>query len=56
MTNEEIIEEIYHKAYDKGFIGSLRSEVEKLRMQNSTTPHIEIVEKAYHSCKKRLKE
>jgi len=55
MTNEEIIEEIYHKAYDRGFIENLRIEVEKLRIQNQTTPHIEIVERAYRTCKQNKK-
>jgi hypothetical protein len=53
MSNEELVEEIYHKAYRKGFIDDLRQEVGKLKIINSTTPHIDLVEKAYKICKNK---
>jgi predicted translin family RNA/ssDNA-binding protein len=53
MTNEEIVEEIYHEAYELGFIEELRKKVDTLRVsvENAKLSHYEIVYKAYHLLK-----
>jgi len=54
MSNEELLEELYHKAYNKGFIDTFRLEIEKLRKTNSKKSHIEIAEQAYRNCKSKV--
>ena len=54
MTNEEIVEEIYHEAYTLGFIDELREKVDKLKrtIEYHKLPHGELVYKAYYLLKK----
>ena len=33
MTNEELIEELYHKAHTKGFFNELHNKVEELKKE-----------------------
>ena len=35
MTNEELIEELYHKAHKKGFFNELHDKVLELKKQNN---------------------
>ena len=53
MTNEEIVEEIYHEAYTQGFIDELRRKVDELKISPNHTrlPHSELVYKAYYTIK-----
>lgn len=52
MSNEQRMEELYHKAYEKGFIDDFRQEVTNLKTKHSKTSLYEIVELAYKNCKK----
>ena len=53
MTNEEIVEEIYHEAYSHGFIDELRKKVDEFRVcpNHNKLPHSELVYKAYYAIK-----
>jgi hypothetical protein len=35
MTNEELIEELYHKAHKKGFFNELHDKVRELKKKNN---------------------
>ncbi len=53
MTNEEIVEELYHEAYSLGFINELRKKVDYLTSleENKKLSRYEIVYKAYNMLK-----
>lgn len=53
MTNEEITEEIYHKAFEKGFIDDLRKKLDEFKKSNEhqRLSHHEMVCKAYYIVK-----
>lgn len=53
MTNEEIVEELYHKAYKKGFIVNLREEVDRIKIQNTNLDRVDVVNMAYKKCKSK---
>jgi hypothetical protein len=38
MTNEELIEELYHKAHQKGFFNQLQQKVDEINKQNPNEP------------------
>ena len=54
MTNEEIVEEIYHEAYALGFIDELREKIDNLKrtIEHHKLSHGELVYKAYYLLKK----
>ena len=52
MTNEELIEELYHKAHTKGFFNELHDKVEELKKQNRSKHDHELVRTAYNEIKK----
>lgn len=54
MTNEEIVEEIYHEAYEKGFIDELNTNISKLHNSHPRLNRYERVEKAYYTIKKNI--
>lgn len=51
MTNEELLEEIYHKAAQKGFFNELHDLVTELRMESPKTSHVDLVQIAYQKLK-----
>ena len=55
MTNEEIIEDTYHKAHKKGFAGEMINEVLKLSTILTDKTRCEIVEMAYNNVEKYKK-
>ena len=57
MTNEEIVEEIYHEAYSLGFIDELRQKIESMRhsIENHKLSHSDLVYKAYYMLKEEEK-
>ncbi len=48
MTNEEIAEEIYHQAFDLGFIDLLREKVGYIYKTTHVKDHSDVVQKAYN--------
>jgi len=56
MTNEEFVEELYMKAFTKGFIEEFRLEVENLRKKHTNLTRTEIAEIAYMETKRRVNE
>ena len=52
MTNEELIEELYHKAHKKGFFNELHEKVKELNTKNKFTCRHEMVRTAYNELKK----
>lgn len=52
MTNEELIEELYHKAHVKGFFYELHEKVKELNYKNKFTCRHEMVRTAYDELKK----
>ena len=53
MTNEEIVEEIYHEAYALDFIDELREKMKTLRhsIEYHKLSHNDLVYKAYYMLK-----
>lgn len=54
MTNEEFVEEIYHEAFEKGFIDELNTNISKLHSSHPRLTRYEKVEKAYYTVKKNI--
>jgi len=52
MTNEELIEELYHKAHAKGFFHELQDKVRELNKKNTFRCNHEMVRTAYDELKK----
>ena len=52
MTNEELIEELYHKAHIKGFFNELHDKVIELKQTNKYRCSHEVVRVAYNELKK----
>ena len=52
MTNEELIEELYHKAHVKGFFHELHEKVRELNYKNTFKCKHEMVLTAYDELKK----
>ena len=56
MTDEEFVEELYMKAFTKGFIEEFRLELESLRKKHANLSRTEIAEIAYMETKRRVNE
>ena len=56
MTNEKFVEELYMKAFTKGFIEEFRLELESLRKKHANLSRTEIAEIAYMETKRRVNE
>ncbi len=52
MTNEELIEELYHKAHKKGFFHELHDKVLELKKTKQYKCRHEVVRVAYNELKK----
>ena len=52
MTNEELIEELYHKAHAKGFFHELHDKVNELKKTKQFKCGHEVVRVAYNELKK----
>jgi Ca2+-binding EF-hand superfamily protein len=52
MTNEELIEELYHKAHMKGFFNELHEKVDELNKKFQFKCRHEMVRVAYDELKK----
>ena len=52
MTNEELIEELYHKAHVKGFFHELHEKVDELTQNNKYKCKHDLVRTAYNELKK----
>ena len=52
MTNEELIEELYHKAHIKGFFNELHEKVDELNKKYKFKCRHEMVRTAYDEIKK----
>jgi hypothetical protein len=52
MTNEELIEELYHKAHKKGFFSELHEKVSELKKTKHFKCGHELVRTAYDELKK----
>jgi hypothetical protein len=52
MTNDELIEELYHKAYTKGFFYELHDKVKELKQNKNIRCGHELVRTAYDELKK----
>jgi hypothetical protein len=52
MTNEELIEELYHKAHAKGFFHELHEKVKELTQNNKYKCKHDLVRTAYNELKK----
>jgi hypothetical protein len=53
MTNEEIVEELYWKAHEKGLFSEMREEVERLNKEYPTMSAVERVELGYMEIKRK---
>jgi hypothetical protein len=53
MTNEEIVEELYWKAHEKGLFNEMREEVERLNKEYPTMSTVERVELGYMEIKRK---
>ena len=51
MTYEELLEEIYHKAAQKGFFNELHDLVTELKMESPKTSNVDLVQIAYQKLK-----
>ena len=51
MTNEELIEELYHKAHTKGFFDELHDKVNELKTNKTFKCRHEMVRTAYNQIK-----
>ena len=56
MTNEELIEELYHKAHQKGFYQQLHQKVDEIKQENPRMPLCDITQSAYRQIKKEWLE
>jgi hypothetical protein len=52
MTNEELIEELYHKAHAKGFFNELHDKVKEIKQKGIRECEHRLVQKAYSELKK----
>jgi len=52
MTNEELIEELYHKAHQKGFFNELHQKVDEIKKQNPKMQLCDVTQSAYREIKK----
>jgi hypothetical protein len=52
MTNEELIEELYHKAHAKGFFHELHDKVKEIKKSGIRECEHRLVQKAYSELKK----
>ena len=52
MTNEELIEKLYHKAHKKGFFNELHDKVNELKKTKQFKCGHEVVRVAYNELKK----
>ena len=52
MTNEELIEELYHKAHVKGFFHELHDKVNELTQNHKYKCRHDLVRTAYNELKK----
>jgi len=52
MTNEELIEELYHKAHAKGFFHELHDKVNELTQNHKYKCKHDLVRTAYNELKK----
>jgi len=52
MTNEELIEELYHKAHQKGFFKELHQKVDEIKKQNPKMQLCDVTQSAYREIKK----
>ena len=52
MTNEELVEELYHKAHVKGFFHELHDKVSELKKTTKIKFNHSIVREAYNELKK----
>jgi hypothetical protein len=52
MTNEELIEELYHKAHAKGFFHELHDRVKELTQNHKHKCKHDLVRTAYNELKK----
>lgn len=55
MTNEEIIEKTYYKAYKKNLVDELRNEIDRLKKENKNDSLCDIVQQSYKNVKKKQK-
>ncbi len=55
MTNEEIIEKTYYKAYKKNLVDELRNEIDRLKKENKNDSLCDIVQQSYKNVKKKAK-
>ena len=55
MTNEELVEELYHKAHVKGFFHELHDKVSELKKTTKIKCNHLIVREAYDELKKTRK-
>ncbi len=53
MTNEEIVEELYWKAHEKGLFSEMREEVGRINNEYPTMSTVERVELAYMETKRK---
>ena len=52
MTNEELIEELYHKTHAKGFFHELHDKVKELQINKNKKYRHELIQVAYEDLKK----
>jgi hypothetical protein len=55
MTNEEIIEKTYYKAFKKNLVDELRNEIDRLKKENKNDSLCDIVQQSYKNVKKNKK-
>ncbi len=55
MTNEELVEELYHKAHVKGFFHELHDKVIELKKTTDIKCNHSVVREAYDELKKTRK-
>lgn len=56
MTNEELVEELYHKAHVKGFFHELHNKVSELKKTTKIKCNHTLVREAYDELKKNKKQ
>lgn len=56
MTNEELVEELYHKAHVKGFFYELHDKVSELKKTTKVKCNHSLVREAYDELKKNKKQ
>jgi hypothetical protein len=55
MTNEELVEELYHKAHVKGFFHELHNKVSELKKTTKIKCNHTLVREAYNELKETKK-